>query len=170
MRCSEMRGTFQTMPNRRDKPACDHQSMRHRGRRSRSSAAISFGEERGRPTSSRREAQLLFKKADSTSWSSVALKFVSTSGNNKYFSGTIPAHTFQANDVVQYYLRIAYDPHERQTTFLFGGDGISRKSGSEGAARGIPTNLPCVRRRHRRESSKHSMPARSKHGFTRKPG
>jgi galactose oxidase len=64
------------------------------------------------------------------------LLFHSASGNNKYYAATIPAGTFQTGDMVQYYLRIAYDDHD--TTFLHAKDGGAARTADEAAARAAP--------------------------------
>ena len=81
---------------------------------------------------------LLFRRAADAGWQMVPLMFASTSGNNKYYSGQIPAGGIAAGTVVQYYLRIAYDDHA--TTFLqAGADGISSvATGNEAAAQAAP--------------------------------
>jgi galactose oxidase len=64
-------------------------------------------------------SSVFFKRVADANWTELPMKFRRTAGNNKYYSATIPANTssaFQAGDVVQYYLRIAYDDHD--TTFL----------------------------------------------------
>ncbi len=81
---------------------------------------------------------LLFRRAADAGWQVVPLMFASTAGNNKYYSGQIPAGGFAAGTVIQYYLRIAYDDHA--TTFLqVAADGISSvATGDETAARAAP--------------------------------
>ncbi len=66
---------------------------------------------------------LFFKHATGTVWQSAAMSFHSTSGNNIHYSGTIPAYTFKAGDVVQYYLRIPYSDY--LPTYLYGSNGQS---------------------------------------------
>ena len=56
------------------------------------------------------------------------LLFRSTVGNNKYYTATIPPATFQTGDVVQYYLRIAYDDHD--TTFVHRNGDVSATTDS----------------------------------------
>jgi alpha-D-xyloside xylohydrolase len=79
---------------------------------------------------------LMVRKAGAPAWTSLPLLFQSASGNNKYFSATIPAGTFQAGDLVQYYLKIGYT--DRQTTFLHGSDGKSSAAPDENAAQADP--------------------------------
>ena len=83
---------------------------------------------------------LFFKRTGDAAWSSLPLIFRSASGNNKYYSATIPAGTFQASDVVQYYLRVAYDEHD--TTFVHADDGASTAAAGESVARGAPFTFP----------------------------
>ena len=64
--------------------------------------------------------------------------FAAQIGNNKYYSGTMPSGGFQPGDIMQYYLRIAYDDHD--TTFLqLNADGLtSATTADENAARADP--------------------------------
>jgi hypothetical protein len=68
------------------------------------------------------------------------MHFQSTSGNNKYFAGTIPAGTFQPGDQVQYYFKIGYT--DRQTTFLHGTDAKSSATADEAEAQADPFTFP----------------------------
>ena len=71
-------------------------------------------------------SSLFFKQATAASWEEAPLIFAAQIGNNKYSSGTIPAGGFQPGDVMQYYLRIAYDDHD--TTFLqLNADGVTSR-------------------------------------------
>ena len=83
-------------------------------------------------------SSLFFKQATAASWVEAPLIFAAQIGNNKYYSGTIPAGGFQPGDVMQYYLRIAYDDHD--TTFLqLNADGVtSATTAGENAARAHP--------------------------------
>src|SRR5690349_8979258 len=54
-------------------------------------------------------SSLFFKKASDANWKLVPLLFLRELNNNKYFEAKIPPNTFRTGDVVQYYLRIAYD-------------------------------------------------------------
>ena len=64
------------------------------------------------------------------------MHFQSASGNDKYFFATIPANTFHAGDLVQYYFKIDYT--DRQTTFLHGSNGRSFATADEAAAQADP--------------------------------
>ena len=79
---------------------------------------------------------LMVRRAGSPTWTTLPLHFQSTSGNNKYFSATIPAKTFLAGDLVQYYFKISYT--DRETTFLHGSDGKSSAGLDEEVARTDP--------------------------------
>jgi galactose oxidase len=83
-------------------------------------------------------SSLFFKKATAASWVEAPLIFAAQIGNNKYYSGTMPAGGFQPGDIMQYYLRIAYDDHD--TTFLqLNADGLtSATTADENAARANP--------------------------------
>jgi galactose oxidase len=81
---------------------------------------------------------LFFKRTTDPNWIAVPLIFDTATGNNKYYSSAIPIATFQAGEVVQYYLRIAYDDHD--TTFLqLNTDGTtSVTTADENSARATP--------------------------------
>lgn len=79
---------------------------------------------------------LYYRNATNPVWSSLPMYFFTAGGNNKYFSNSIPAGTFNAGDVVQYYLRIGYTDH--LPTFLFGNDALSESSEVEADAQADP--------------------------------
>lgn len=54
---------------------------------------------------------IFYKHATATVWSSAAMLFHSTSTNNIYYSGTIPAGLFAAGDTVEYYIRVPYSDY-----------------------------------------------------------
>lgn len=81
-------------------------------------------------------SSLFFKRQADGGWTEVPMLFYRTLDNNKYYAAAIPANTFQAGDVVQYYLRIAYDDHD--TTFLQAAGDASTTTDSEVAAQGAP--------------------------------
>ena len=83
---------------------------------------------------------LFFKRASDATWTSRPLIFVRTLGNNKYYSATLPAGTFQTGEVIQYYLRIAYDDHD--PTFLRAQDDASATTADEATARATPFTFP----------------------------
>ena len=83
---------------------------------------------------------LFFKRAADANWTSLPLIFLRTLDNNKYYSVTIPAGTFQTGDVVQYYLRIAYDDHD--TTFLHANGDTSATTADEATAQATSFTLP----------------------------
>lgn len=83
---------------------------------------------------------LFFKRAADANWTSLPLIFLRTLDNNKYYSVTIPAGTFQTGDVVQYYLRIAYDDHD--TTFLHANGDTSATTADEATARATSFTFP----------------------------
>ncbi len=66
---------------------------------------------------------IYYKHATSSVWIATAMTFQATSGNNKYYAGSIPPNAFQAGDIVQYYLRIPYDNF--LPTFLATSNGVS---------------------------------------------
>jgi alpha-D-xyloside xylohydrolase len=79
---------------------------------------------------------VLFKRSIDTSWSTATMTFDSTAGNNKYYVARLPPNTFQAGDVVEYYLRIPFSDH--LTTFVHGRDGSFLTTASEAIARADP--------------------------------
>ena len=85
-------------------------------------------------------SRLFLKRAADTDWAPLPLRFHRAFGNNKYYTAIIPAGTFQAGDVAQYYLRIAYDDHE--TTFVHAREGRSSPTADEAAARAAPFTFP----------------------------
>ena len=85
-------------------------------------------------------SSLSFKRTTDTSWTSAPLVFLRTLENNKYYSATIPAGSFQTGDVVQYYLVIAYDDHD--TTFLHAEGDTSAAGADEATARARPFTFP----------------------------
>jgi alpha-amylase len=85
---------------------------------------------------------LYFKHATGATWSATALTFQATSGNNKYYAGTIPANVFRAGDTVQYYLRIPYS--EFLPTYLATSNGVSFETELETAARANPFSYTVI--------------------------
>ena len=79
---------------------------------------------------------VLFKKATDSNWTSVPMLFLRTTGNNKYYSASLPANAFNPGDVGQYYLRIAYTDHD--TTFVHASGAGSATTASEPTAQGSP--------------------------------
>jgi len=75
---------------------------------------------------------LYYKATTDSVWTAVAMTFQATSGNNKYFSGIIPAHVFPAGTVVQYYFRIPYDNF--LPTFLAVSNGVRLETEFEAQA------------------------------------
>jgi alpha-D-xyloside xylohydrolase len=81
-------------------------------------------------------SRIFYKRTTDTAWSSLPMFFLGAGGNNKYFSNSIPANTFQSGDAVQYYLRIGYT--DRLFTYLYGNDLLSLTSDNEADARADP--------------------------------
>jgi galactose oxidase len=80
---------------------------------------------------------LLFKNSTDVNFTEIPLFFNSIAGNNKYYTGTIPAGAFAKGAVAQYYLRIAYDDHD--TTFIYSDGGAgSATAVAESTARSAP--------------------------------
>ncbi len=88
-------------------------------------------------------SSLFFKRAADTNWTELPMKFYRTAGNNKYYMATIRAdisRTFQVGEVIEYYLRIAYDDHDM--TFLHANGNTSTPTADETAARSTPFTFP----------------------------
>jgi glycosidase len=81
-------------------------------------------------------SSIFYRNATNAAWIELPLLFHSQSGNNKYFSNTIPANVFSAGDVVQYYLRIAYS--DRLPTYLYVSNDVARETELESVARANP--------------------------------
>ncbi len=85
-------------------------------------------------------SSLFFKRIVDADWAPLSLIFQRASGNNKYYSATLPTGTFRDGDVIQYYLRIAYDDHA--TTFVHAKDDTSTPTADEAVARAAPFTCP----------------------------
>src|SRR4051812_4120021 len=59
---------------------------------------------------------LFFRKSTDAAWTSVPLLFAATIGNNKYYAAQLPTGGLSSGTVMQYFLQIAYDDHDK--TFL----------------------------------------------------
>jgi galactose oxidase len=81
-------------------------------------------------------SSIFFRRRADPGWTPRPLIFDTAADNNKYYAATIPADTFKPGDVVQYYLRIAYDDHA--TTFLQAAGAASAVTADEAAARSAP--------------------------------
>jgi alpha-D-xyloside xylohydrolase len=79
---------------------------------------------------------VMVRRAGVVSWTPLPMKFQRVFGNDKFFFAVIPAGTFQAGDIVQYYFKIDYT--DRQTTFLHGSDGRSLATADEATAQADP--------------------------------
>ena len=79
---------------------------------------------------------LFYRKVGAASYSSVALSFDSQNANNKYWKATIDMSQFSATDVIQYYLLVTYS--DRDSTYLYGGDGASTAIGVQATAAASP--------------------------------
>jgi len=79
---------------------------------------------------------IFYRHATNAAWTELPMTFHSESGNNKYYSGTIPANTFQAGDTVVYYLRIPYS--DRLPTYLYTSGGTSMETEVETLAQANP--------------------------------
>ena len=85
---------------------------------------------------------VLFRRPAEAAWTSAPLVFDSATGNNKYFATTLAEGTFAVGEVVEYYLRIAYDDHA--TTFVHAVGEASATTGDEGVAQASPFTFPVL--------------------------
>jgi galactose oxidase len=79
---------------------------------------------------------VLARRQGDANWMTIPMAFNSLADNNKYYSADLPADAFETGDIVEYYLRIAYDDHDK--TFLHAADGQSAVTGDEATAQGAP--------------------------------
>ncbi|HEY8240077.1 MAG TPA: alpha-amylase family glycosyl hydrolase [Kiritimatiellia bacterium] len=79
---------------------------------------------------------LYYKNALSNGWIALPMYFHATSGNDLHYSNAIPANTFAAGDVVQYYLKIPYSDH--LPTYLYASNGSSFATELETVAQANP--------------------------------
>jgi alpha-D-xyloside xylohydrolase len=82
---------------------------------------------------------IFYRNATNSTWSSLPMAFWyqgGANGNNKYYSNSIPANTFNAGDTVQYYFQIPYSDH--LPTFVYGNDNASQTSELQTNAQSSP--------------------------------
>ena len=79
---------------------------------------------------------VFYKKSTDSTWSSVAMTFVSQNGNNKFYSAVIPSSAFSGGDTIQYYLKIPFSDH--LPTYLYGTDSQSNSTDTETVAQQSP--------------------------------
>ena len=82
---------------------------------------------------------IYYRNATNSTWSSIPMFFWyagGASGNNKYYSNSIPANTFNAGDTVQYYFQIPYSDH--LPTYVYGNDNASQTSELQSDAQSSP--------------------------------
>ena len=82
---------------------------------------------------------LYYKAASATAWSTLALGYDSTSGNNKYWRASFSTSAFGADDVIQYYLAVTYSDHG--TTYVYGGDNLNKTSLTQSVAAAAPYTI-----------------------------
>jgi hypothetical protein len=85
---------------------------------------------------------IFYRNATNSAWSSIPLFFWyagGASGNNKYYSNSIPAYTFNAGDTVQYYFQIPYSDH--LPTYVYGNDNASQTTELAIGRAGQPVQL-----------------------------
>ena len=81
-------------------------------------------------------SSVFFKRTTDAAWTEAPMLFQSAANNDKFYAAALPANTFAAGDVVQYYLRIPYSDHD--TTFLLAEGPVSATTADETAARAAP--------------------------------
>lgn len=79
---------------------------------------------------------VMIRNAGDSAFKPLPVQFQLTLGNDKFFFAKIPANTFQAGNLVQYYFKIGYT--DRDTTFLHGTNGQSRSTAIEAEAQADP--------------------------------
>ncbi|HEY8241340.1 MAG TPA: alpha-amylase family glycosyl hydrolase, partial [Kiritimatiellia bacterium] len=79
---------------------------------------------------------IYYKHATATVWNTLPMYFHGTTGCDIHYSNAIPADTFRAGDVVQYYLKIPYS--EYLPTFLYESNATSYKTDMESTAQTNP--------------------------------
>ncbi len=82
---------------------------------------------------------IFYRNATNSTWTSIPMGFWyqgGASGNNKYYSNSIPANLFNTGDTVQYYFKIPYSDH--LPTFLYGNDDASQSTEIESVAQANP--------------------------------
>ena len=79
---------------------------------------------------------LMIRKVGDAGWSALPVHFHSAQGNDKFFFSTIPANTFHAGELVQYYFKIDYT--DRDTTFVHGTNSKSFATANEAIAKAEP--------------------------------
>jgi len=79
---------------------------------------------------------VMIRKAGDPAFKPLPVEFQSAQGNDKFFFAKIPANTFQAGDLVQYYFKIGYT--DRDTTFLHGTNAQSIATATEAEAQADP--------------------------------
>jgi len=82
---------------------------------------------------------IFYRNATNSAWSSIPLFFWyagGASGNNKYYSNSIPAYTFNDGDTVQYYFQIPYSDH--LPTYVYGTDNASQTTELQSVAQANP--------------------------------
>jgi hypothetical protein len=94
-------------------------------------------------------SSVFWRAAGRPDWTEVPMSFDREVGNNKYFAATIPPSAGEAGDLVEYYVRVAYDDHD--TTYLHAEDGASAATAEEPVAQAAPFGFvlesPAVRGR-----------------------
>jgi alpha-D-xyloside xylohydrolase len=82
---------------------------------------------------------IYYRNATNSTWSSLPMGFWyqgGASGNNKYYSNSIPAFTFNAGDTVQYYFKIPYSDH--LPTYVYGNNNASQTGELQSDAQSSP--------------------------------
>ena len=84
---------------------------------------------------------LYYKSADQGTWSSADLHYHTDAGNDQYWYADLDLTKVTANQVIQYYIGITFNPGNAENAFLYGGgdqDGIHHVTTSQATAAASP--------------------------------
>jgi glycosidase len=79
---------------------------------------------------------IYYRDATGSVWSTLSVGFLSTIGNDIFFSNSVPTSALVAGHTIEYYFKIAYSDY--LTTYLWESGGVSVASDNENAARASP--------------------------------
>jgi hypothetical protein len=86
---------------------------------------------------------LFFRRRGDPAWTQSAMQFRAAEENNKYYAAPLATAALAPGDVVEYYLRIAYDDHD--ATFLQAAGAASATTGEEATAQASPFTFTLAR-------------------------
>ena len=97
----------------------------------------------GYPQTTIWSGQLIWRQGDDRFWNTVELGFDSNSGSNEFWIGDFVVS--DNTDEIEYYFKVNGDPASFDTTYVYGGDDSTEKSGLEADALADPyTFIPSV--------------------------